>query len=116
MLYSVKAAQELISQDMDFDVILCDIIMPEMTGIDFYQWMEKHRPNLVPHIIFMTGGTLSLESKAFLESIANPFFSKPIDSQELRNFVRERVKFRIQSREAACSEVEKSNHESNTAS
>jgi CheY-like chemotaxis protein len=61
----------------DFDAILCDLQMPEMSGMELYEKVEARYPELAPRFIFSTGGAFSTEAKRFLErgvtSIGKPF-------------------------------------------
>lgn len=85
---SGKAAVELLSQ-RNFDLVFCDLMMPEMTGMDVYAWAEKQRPGLENTFVFMTGGIFTPRAKAFLASLQgkNRSMEKPFDLQKLRAFV-----------------------------
>ncbi|MET0404197.1 MAG: response regulator [Cystobacter sp.] len=67
-----------------FDVILCDLLMPEMDGARFYEMLLHLAPEQAGRVIFMTGGTLSARSRAILASTRRPCLDKPIDVQTLR--------------------------------
>ena len=41
---SGKAAIDLLSKDSGFDLIFCDLMMPELTGMDVYEWLRRERP------------------------------------------------------------------------
>lgn len=53
---SVEAARLLLGQDMDFDLVISDVMMPGETGPDFHRWATKTYPDLTKRWIFMTGG------------------------------------------------------------
>jgi PAS domain S-box-containing protein len=53
---SGRAACARLEKDDDFDAIVCDVVMPEMTGIELYQWILRHRPALGERVIFVSGG------------------------------------------------------------
>jgi PAS domain S-box-containing protein len=74
-----------------FDVILCDLMMPNITGIDFFERVGAQRPELAGRIVFMTGGTFTPRAQRFLDSVANPCIEKPFAPPALRALVRERV-------------------------
>jgi two-component system NtrC family sensor kinase len=74
-------------QQRAYDLILSDIRMPELDGPGFYQELEHHYPQLLKRIIFLTGDTLSPETKAFLEQASVPRLSKPFTATEVRQVV-----------------------------
>jgi len=66
-----------------FDAVLCDIHMPGMNGMQFYEQVAKVSQQLASRIIFITGGGLSSEVAAFLERTRNPCLTKPLKSEAL---------------------------------
>ena len=70
-----------------FDVVLCDAMLPETSGADFYVELLRAAPHLVHRIVFMAGGASTVRARAFLSSIANPCLEKPLDMSELRRLV-----------------------------
>jgi PAS domain S-box-containing protein len=70
-----------------FDVILCDLMMPVMTGMDLYAEMMRLAPKHAGHLVFMTGGAFTPRARAFLESVVNPCLEKPLDMGKLRSLV-----------------------------
>ncbi len=67
-----------------FDVILCDLMMPVMTGVEFYEALSRVDPEQARRIIFMTGGAFTPTAKNFLDGVQNPRLEKPFDLQLLR--------------------------------
>lgn len=80
------AALERVKQ-RSFDVILCDIRMPELDGPGFYRALADARPAMLRALAFMTGDTLTPKVKAFLESTERPYMEKPIAPAALRELV-----------------------------
>ena len=70
-----------------FDVILCDLMMPVMTGMDLYAEVMKREPKLAGRFVFMTGGAFTSRARAFLGSVVNPCLEKPLDMGRLRSLV-----------------------------
>ncbi|KFE71959.1 response regulator [Hyalangium minutum] len=66
-----------------FDAILCDLMMPEMSGSQFHQELERLAPEQAQRVIFMTGGAFTEETRAFLSTARNPCMDKPLDIQRL---------------------------------
>ena len=85
-----RDALELLAKDDAFDVILSDVMMPEMTGIDLYLALAERRPDLIPRIIFMTGGAFTQRTREFLASVPNTTLSKPFAMAELRALLAKR--------------------------
>jgi CheY-like chemotaxis protein len=74
-----------------YDVILCDLMMPEKTGVDLYEDLEREAPDQARRIVFMTGGAFTPKARAFLDGIPNPTVEKPFSSAQLRSLVSERL-------------------------
>jgi len=78
-------ALEVIGQtEDDFDAILCDLMMPGMTGVELFEVLRREHPNLAGRVVFMTGGVSMLRVSEFLASVPNAKFEKPFDIAELR--------------------------------
>jgi len=66
-----------------FDLILCDLIMPEMTGMDVYKALHAADEGIRKRFVFMTGATVTSEAKAFAERIDVPVLEKPFSRADL---------------------------------
>jgi PAS domain S-box-containing protein len=60
-----------------FDAILCDVMMPDVTGMDLYRELERRGDGLASRVIFVTGGALVDEIRRFLEEVGAPVIEKP---------------------------------------
>lgn len=60
-----------------FDVVLCDLMMPLMSGMDFYEQLGRHATDLRDRVIFLTGGAFTPRSEQFLRDVKNPCLTKP---------------------------------------
>lgn len=76
-------ALALITSGRRFDAILCDLMMPEMSGAQFHQALERLAPEQAQRVIFMTGGAFTEETRTFLNTARNPCMDKPIDIPRL---------------------------------
>lgn len=72
-----------------YDAILCDLVMPEVTGIELYLELQRIAPDQAECMIFLTGGAFSEKSQQFLDGIANRWFEKPCNLEQLRAAVRQ---------------------------
>jgi PAS domain S-box-containing protein len=73
----------------DFDVIFCDLMMPGMTGIDFYEKLRTRGGGVERRIVFMTGGAFTTRAAEFLASVENRRLEKPFSLQLVERIVRE---------------------------
>jgi signal transduction histidine kinase len=85
---SAAAALRLIELGEPFDLILCDLMMPTMTGMELHDELARREPALAARMSFLTGGAFTPRARAFLAEVPNPRLEKPFDPQGLRNFVR----------------------------
>lgn len=76
---SGQEALDLLAQGREFDVIVCDIMMPGKSGVDVYDELERTRPELLPRLFFMTGGALAPEIAAFLQRPGVRHLMKPFE-------------------------------------
>jgi CheY-like chemotaxis protein/two-component sensor histidine kinase len=76
-----------IERGQRFDVILCDVMMPQMTGIEFYQVLSATVPEQAERVAFITGGAFTGGTQHFLEATSNPTLEKPFHVDRLRSFV-----------------------------
>ncbi len=75
-----------------FDVILCDVMMPVMNGIELRERVQAFAPEQAARIVFITGGILVPQVRALLESVPNAWLEKPIDLEGLRDLIRRRIR------------------------
>jgi PAS domain S-box-containing protein len=79
----VPAALALLCRGDAFDVILCDVMMPGMTGADFHDEVERRWPELLERIVFVTGGAVTPRARELLERASNAPLEKPFSADEL---------------------------------
>ncbi|OQX68942.1 MAG: hypothetical protein B6A08_07365 [Sorangiineae bacterium NIC37A_2] len=70
-----------------YDLILCDLMMPAMTGMDLYEEVRRRSPETADTFVFLTGGAFTDRARAFLASVTNPKLDKPIEPNLLRSIV-----------------------------
>jgi PAS domain S-box-containing protein len=72
-----------------FDLILCDVMLPEVSAMDFHAHLAAEHPDLVPRIIFVTGGAFTASARTFLEQVPNPCLHKPLEPAVLLSLINE---------------------------
>jgi CheY-like chemotaxis protein len=80
-------ALEALSRGSDYQGILCDVMMPAMSGEEFYERLGERWPELVPRFVFVTGGAFTERAQSFLNEVSAPTLQKPIDPQELQRLL-----------------------------
>jgi signal transduction histidine kinase len=70
-----------------FDVILCDLQMPGISGVEFYEELLEEQPEAAKKVIFMTGGVFSESVRSFLTRSKVISLDKPLDLERLRGLV-----------------------------
>jgi PAS domain S-box-containing protein len=78
-----QAALERLRKGERFDAILTDMMMPEMSGIQFYEHLQHELPGLSSSVIFMSGGVFGPEAQAFMDNVKPMVYEKPLDVQLL---------------------------------
>jgi CheY-like chemotaxis protein/two-component sensor histidine kinase len=89
---SATEARGLIDSGLTFDVILCDLMMPHVTGMDFFQMLSVKWPAQAERVIFLTGGAFTPRARSFLDQTANQRLEKPFDPPNLRALVNDWVR------------------------
>ena len=72
-----------------FDLILCDLMMPELTGMELYERVRELDAEQADRMVFLTGGAFTERARAFLEQ--RPFLEKPFDLGALEALAKSRV-------------------------
>ncbi len=77
----------------EFDVILCDLMMPDLSGSALYREVQERWPHLAERFIFVTGGAFTDASREFLQNCSQRVMQKPLKPEDLLKAI-ERVAFR----------------------
>ncbi|HET9990416.1 MAG TPA: ATP-binding protein, partial [Kofleriaceae bacterium] len=70
-----------------FDAILCDLMMPDISGIELYNRLARVAPGSQDRIIFMTGGAFTQQARDFLANLDRPHLDKPFTEGQLRRAI-----------------------------
>jgi len=76
-------ALTLLGGETEFDLILCDLMMPELTGAELYQRVAAWGRGLEQQIVFITGGVFTEQLQVFLDKVPNRRLEKPIRANDL---------------------------------
>jgi len=71
-----------------FDAVLCDLMMPGMSGIELFEAVKASSPGMEERLVFMTGGAFTPEAEAFLDEISNARVEKPFDFASVDRLLR----------------------------
>jgi CheY-like chemotaxis protein len=90
----VSAAQalDLIRGGERFDIVLCDLVMPQMTGMDLHAELTRTVPGMAEKMVFMTGGVFDDRASEFLDNIPNAQVLKPFCRKTLRQLIQDRIR------------------------
>ncbi|HET6146057.1 MAG TPA: response regulator [Polyangia bacterium] len=86
-----QEALRVLASDREFDVILCDLQMPDVSGADLYAAVRDLYPGLAERFIFVTGGAFSSDAKRFLEESSCLVINKPFRVEELLTMIDRKV-------------------------
>ncbi len=82
---SGRAARDLIASGAEFDVILCDLMLEDLPGMDLARWLEREHPETADRVVFMTGGAFTDEARRFLRGVpSSRQLEKPFSSDEIQ--------------------------------
>ena len=85
---SGRAAMERLDAGDSPDVILCDLMMSDVSGADLFEWLEAEHPELARRVVFMTGGAFTRRSRDLLRRTERPVLDKPFAPEELEALLR----------------------------
>jgi PAS domain S-box-containing protein len=91
-LDNAEDALRLIESGQRFDVILCDLLMPQMSGMDFHRELARAYPEQAERMVFFTGGAFTPRAKEFLERVPNERLEKPVDGKDLKALINSLVR------------------------
>lgn len=86
-----RVLERMDQSEVEYDAILCDLMMPSMTGWDFHAMLAERAPAYAKRIVFVTGGAFTPEGRRFVERSDVRVLTKPIDGPTLQAALREVV-------------------------
>ena len=76
-------------QGATYDLIVSDIRMPGLSGIQFFDWISSHQAPMARRILFTTGDSFDPETRAFLDQSRAPHLGKPFDLKKLKQAIQD---------------------------
>lgn len=83
---SGKAALALL-YEKGYDLLVADLKMSGLSGMDLYETLKKKRPDMADRTIFITGDTMTEETNDFLASSGRPYLAKPFTPMEFLEII-----------------------------
>jgi CheY-like chemotaxis protein len=78
-----------------FDLVLCDVLMPVVSGPEVYATIAERWPDVLPSLVFMTGGAFTPSTSEFIARSLTPVLPKPFHLSELMALIQARVTQRV---------------------
>lgn len=82
-----ERALEIFEGDREFDLVLCDLMMPGKSGIDLFEAARARWPELEERFVFMTGGVYTERAREFVARVDNTLLEKPITKEALLSVI-----------------------------
>jgi PAS domain S-box-containing protein len=98
VMSSAKDALAKLGDGTRYDAILCDLMMPAMTGMEFHAVLTKQYPDQARALMFLTGGAFNQDAAAFLASVPNEQLEKPFDIARLKEKISTHLRARAADR------------------
>lgn len=86
-----RAVLDHLATNTNYDVIFCDLMMPEMSGMQLFEELRRRHPALAERVVFLSGGTFTPSATAFREQVPNLFLDKPTSATVLKQTVASRL-------------------------
>lgn len=80
---------EALERDSSYDVILCDLMMPDLTGMEVYDRVKARGDGLEERLVFLTGGAFTERAREFLDTVSNRYLEKPLPPEQLDELLAE---------------------------
>jgi len=73
--------------DQSYDVIFCDLMMPDLTGMAVHDAVVQEQPATAERMVFVTGGTFTEEARSFAARHSGRCLFKPFDTSLVKGAV-----------------------------
>jgi CheY-like chemotaxis protein len=79
-----KDALDHIARGVWFDAIVSDVMMPNMTGIELLEHLQRVAPAQAGRLVFLSGGAFTAQTRERLEQLGVLLLEKPVTAKDLR--------------------------------
>jgi signal transduction histidine kinase len=86
---SGRHALDMLRRDDGFDLVLCDVMMPDVGGLDVYETLRREERPVHARVRFMTGGAYSERARALLLEVGRPMLEKPFRLSDVETILDE---------------------------
>lgn len=86
-----QPAHDAIVAGARYDLIVCDLMMPKMTGMEFHAAVQKVVPDQAERMVFLTGGAFSRDAQEFLARVTNARVHKPFTVPALKALIADQL-------------------------
>lgn len=81
-----KGLERLLKDD-GYQLVLCDLSLPDLSGIEIYARIARDKPEMTKRFVVMTGGAVTNESRDFLDEYQGPLLNKPFTLSQVESLV-----------------------------
>jgi PAS domain S-box-containing protein len=92
LVASGAEARSLLEKDQSFDAVLCDVMMPSVSGVEIHRWLAVNHPSLAERLIFTTGGAFTPRTREYLSVVDNVRLEKPFDPAAVQTVIGDLVR------------------------
>ncbi len=82
-------AAQLLDTQQSFDAIICDMFMPDMSGMELHERLSQSAPEVARRMLFTSGGAYTEQAQQFLNTMPDRFIQKPFDILKLSKRIAE---------------------------
>jgi PAS domain S-box-containing protein len=82
-----REGQSILQHDRAFDLVLCDMMMPGLSGMDLHGWLTTHDDELAGRFAFVSGGAFQAKARNYLAQVDLPLLEKNLEPRQLRQAI-----------------------------
>lgn len=80
-----REAIEALKTEPEIELVCCDIMMPEVSGVEVFHWIEQNRADLLPNVLMITGGVFTDAARRFIAESQPELLNKPFSVRDVRD-------------------------------